>query len=362
MAKIKLIELNNFRNFQHLKLPFEKKTNIFYGNNGSGKTNILESISLFAKGRGIRNSNISNLIKSKSDFFNIKGIVDINNNNYDLQISSEKNENRFKKKIKINNDSTNESINFLNKSLSLLIFLPEMERLFQSSPSYRRNFIDRLIFSELDNYNTLINKYKKNVTERTKILQQNNSDLDWINVIEAELSKIGLQVYRLREQKIIQLNNHIKYLNRANDYRFNISFKIEDNFYNSELNNDTYTLTLKSVRNYDKKFGGTKIGPHKSDIIAKINDGFDASQLSTGQQKTIVLIMLLAQCDILISKKNIKPILLLDEICSHLDSNNRKILLDMINKFDIQFFLTGTEKTLFSFISTNTDFYNITNI
>ena len=72
--------------------------------------------------------------------------------------------------------------------------------------------------------------------------------------------------------------------------------------------------------------------------------------------------MLLAQCDILISKKNIKPILLLDEICSHLDSNNRKILLDMINKFDIQFFLTGTEKTLFSFISTNTDFYNITNI
>ena len=72
--------------------------------------------------------------------------------------------------------------------------------------------------------------------------------------------------------------------------------------------------------------------------------------------------ILLSQCNFLVNNKNIKPILLLDEIGSHLDTNNRQILLDMINKFEIQFFLTGTEKNLFSFVSTNAKFYNITNL
>ena len=84
--------------------------------------------------------------------------------------------------------------------------------------------------------------------------------------------------------------------------------------------------------------------------------------LSTGQQKTVVLMILLAQCNYLVNCKHINPILLLDEIGSHLDSNNRQILLDMINRFEIQFFLTGTDKDLFSFVSTKAKFYNITNI
>ena len=112
-------------------------------------------------------------------------------------------------------------------------------------------------------------------------------------------------------------------------------------------------------RSYDKQYGGTKIGPHKSDILGIINNDFDASLLSTGQQKTVVLMILLAQCNYLVNCKDINPILLLDEIGSHLDSNNRQILLDMIDRFEIQFFLTGTDKDLFSFVSTKAQFYNI---
>ena len=93
-----------------------------------------------------------------------------------------------------------------------------------------------------------------------------------------------------------------------------------------------------------------------------INNDFDASLLSTGQQKTVVLMILLAQCNYLVNCKDINPILLLDEIGSHLDSNNRQILLDMINRFEIQFFLTGTDKDLFSFVSTKAQFYNITEL
>ena len=123
-----------------------------------------------------------------------------------------------------------------------------------------------------------------------------------------------------------------------------------------------YLSALQNFRVYDKQYGGTKIGPHRTDIISIIDSDVEASLLSTGQQKTIVLMILLAQCNHLVNYKNIKPILLFDEIGSHLDSHNRQILLDMINRFEIQFFLTGTDKNLFSFVSTKAQFYNITDI
>ena len=101
---------------------------------------------------------------------------------------------------------------------------------------------------------------------------------------------------------------------------------------------EEYLFKLKDLRIFDKKFGGTKIGPHKSDLIAIIDDDFEASLLSTGQQKTVVLMILLSQCNYLVNDKDINPVLLFDEIGSHLDSYNRQILLDMINRFKIQFF------------------------
>ncbi len=362
MVKVNNIKFKNFRNFNSSSFEFNKKSNIFFGNNGSGKTNILEGISLISKGRGIRNSSLINLInKDKKDFF-INSSIEINNLNYDIEILSKQIDNKFKKIVKINDDETKESQDIINSSLSYLIFLPEMERLFQSSPSFRRNFVDRLIFSENNNYNKLINKYKKNINERTKILQNDHMDSDWIKLIESEISKLGLEIYQLRKSQLDNLNKNIIILNKLNEYYLKIYFKIEDSFFNESLNNEIYTKALLQSREFDKKFGGSKIGPHKSDIVANINNNFNASQLSTGQQKTVVLMMLLAQCYNLINFKKIKPVLLFDEICSHLDSNNRKILLDIINLFDIQIFLTGTDKTLFSFISTNVEFYNITEI
>ncbi len=362
MVKISNIEIKNFRNFSNYRASFDNKVNILYGENGSGKTNILEGISLISKGRGIRNANIHNLIKKKEDNFFIKNDLQIQKNNFDIEISTEYKNNKYKKVVKINNDISKDSIDFLNQSLSYLIFVPEMERLFQSSPSYRRNFLDRLIFSSINNYNRLINKYKKLLIERVKILQNQNIDNDWLNNIEKEIGKIGLEIYQLRSSQINYINNNLNILKNDHKFQFNVELKIKDNFFNKEINFDTYLKNLYNFRIYDKHNGGTKIGPHRSDFTSIINDDFDGSLLSTGQQKTVVLMILLAQCNYLVESKSINPILLLDEIGSHLDIQNRQILLDMINRFDIQFFLTGTDKNLFSFVSTNAQFYNITHI
>jgi len=362
LAKIKTINLNNFRNFTSYELTFDRKLNILFGKNGCGKTNILEALSLIAKGRGIRNSNISDLIKRDQNNFLINSILEINKNNYDIKVSSESKNEIFKKKIKINNDLSKESLEFLDNSISYLTFLPEMERLFQSSPSYRRNFLDRLIFTAKKDYNRLINKYKKALLERVKILQSNFVDEDWLNNIEKEISVIGLEIYKQRYTLLNIINNNINQLKTDHNFQFNIHLNIKDSFFKSDLNFEKYMFNLQESRFFDKNYGGTKIGPHRSDIIAKIDDEYEAFSLSTGQQKTVVLMILLAQCYYLVDRKNIQPILLFDEIGSHLDSINRQILLEMINRFELQFFLTGTDKNLFSFVSTNAKFYNITNI
>jgi len=359
---INKIFFKNFRNFHNLELMFQDKCNVLFGNNGAGKTNILEGISLLSKGRGIRNSSYSNLVKNDQVNFNIKSSININNVEYDIDIFTETRENKLRKNIKINNDSSKEAVHLLNSSLSFLIFIPEMERLFLSSPNSRRNFIDRLIYSKNNSYNTLINKYQKYLTERSKILQHDTYDNDWINEIENEISTLGIKIYEQRKEQLNILNKYIDALNIDNEYPFSIRLNIKDNFYDLNCDIFKYSSNLKESRELDKIFGGAKFGPHKSDIIASINNEFNASQLSTGQQKTVVLMILLAQCNYLINDQQKKPIILFDEICSHLDENNRKILLDMINQLDLQFFLTGTEKNLFSFISTNIKFYNITSL
>ena len=362
MAIVKNINLSNFRNFRNLNLSFDDKINIFFGQNGCGKTNILEAISLIAKGRGIRNSSIFNLISKNKDNFLIKNNLEIKYDNYNIEIFSENKNSTLKKIIKINDDSSKDSLDFLNQAVSYIIFLPEMERLFQTSPSQRRNFLDRLIFSSKNNYNRLINKYKKFLLERIKILQGNVIDDDWLDTVESEICNLGMEIYKERLMQIGFINNNFLTLKTDHKFKFNVELKIKDDFFKNQISFEEYLSNLKGSRIFDKKYGGTKIGPHKSDLIAIINDDFEASLLSTGQQKTVILMILLSQCNFLVNYKNINPILLFDEIGSHLDSNNRQILLDMINRFKIQFFLTGTDKNLFSFVSTNAKFYNINNI
>ena len=171
-----------------------------------------------------------------------------------------------------------------------------------------------------------------------------------------------MEINNERFSQVSSLNSNFEILKSDYKFQFDVQLKIKDDLFNNQISAEKYLLNLKNSRNFDKINGGSKIGPHKSDLIAIINKDYEASLLSTGQQKTVVLMILLSHCNYLVNYNNINPILLLDEIGSHLDLNNRQILLDMINKFSIQFFLTGTDKNIFSFISTKAKFYNITDV
>ena len=359
MGYFNSIDLINFRNFESYSLNFSKNCNVFYGKNGSGKTNILEGISLLSKGRGLRKDKFSNIIKKNCEKFIIKSDFKSEGIIYNLIAETENINTRLKKKLTVNNDKSSDSLELIYDKTPFLYFLPETERLFQSSPSIRRNLIDQFIYTSHNKYNKLVNRYNKLIQERSKILINNNDD-SWLNQLEKNISADGLQIYSLRGDQLNILINNLNIYLKEFDLPFKIDTTLIDKFYTSNLQNEDYEETLKNNRKIDALVGGCAIGPHKSDYMFSVNNNSFVSQLSTGQQKTIILLMYLSQCKYLSEVKFKQPILLLDEVCSHLDNINRKVLLTLIETFKLQIFMTGTSENLFSFLSTNANFCNIT--
>ena len=359
MGYFKNINLINFRNFDNYSLDFSSNCNVLYGKNGSGKTNILESISLFSKGRGIRKDKISNIVKKNCEKFVIKSDFQNKEIIYNLISETQITKKIIKKILYVNNDKTRESLIKIYELVPFLCFLPETERLFISSPSNRRNFIDQLIFTYKNTYNKLVNDYNISIQERSKILYNNNPDHSWLDQLEKNISKYGSEIYSLREKQINLLTENLNIFLSKFHLPYKISVKLNDNFFSNEISQEYFEKELKRNRKIDTLIGGSKIGPHKSDYVFYVNNDFFVSQLSTGQQKTLILLIFLSQSKYLINTIDKKPILLLDEICSHLDEMNRNILLTLAESFNLQVFMTGTSKNLFSFLSTNTNFCNI---
>ena len=360
MGYFNSIDLINFRNFENYSISFSKNCNVFYGKNGSGKTNVLEGISLLSKGRGLRKDKFANIIKKNCDKFIIKSDYISEEITYNLISETENINSKYKKKLTVNNERFSNSLELIYDNTPFLYFLPETERLFQSSPSIRRNLIDQFIYTSQNNYNKLVNRYNKLTQERSKILINNKNDDSWLNQLENNIALDALKIYSLRERQLEVLINNLNIYLQEYNLPFKIYAKLIDKFYDSNFIKEDYENILKKNRKIDALFGGCTIGPHKSDYIFIVNNNSSVSQLSTGQQKTIILLLYLSQCKYLIETEFKQPILLLDEVCSHLDEVNRNVLLTLIETFKLQIFMTGTSKDLFSFLSTKANFCNIT--
>ena len=364
MGYFRKINFNNYRNLKKFSLNFFSDSNVIIGKNGSGKTNILEGISLFEKGRGFRKDKINNLInfENQEQRFDINSIFIDKDIEYNVNIyNSEKN----LKKLSINNSLELESIKHFESLFSIIYFLPEMERLFVASPSFRRNFFDRLIFNYDKNYNVIVNSYKKAILDRQILIRKDSYDENWISEIENNIYKFASIIYKKRISHIDIINNIINKINSKEHFSADFVIKIQDNFISENLNifedREKYLLELRNRRKEDFFSGGCSIGPHRSNIIGyNKKNNFDLNQLSTGQQKTIVLLIIIAQSEYLIKNLKLSTIILLDEICSHLDQANRELILYLINQLNVQVFMTGTEKNLFSFLSTKANYCNIT--
>ena len=283
------------------------------GKNGSGKTNILEGLSLLEKGKGFKKEKINNLINYYSDTseFNIESVFCDDKINLNIKVFNTK-ENL--KRLSVNNSLDKESISHFESLFSIIYFLPEMERLFLSSPSLRRNFLDRLIYNIDKSYNTIINKYKKILLERQSLLKSISYDESWMAKLEIDITELALLIYNKRINHIDRINKILKEITFKKKKYSNFILKTKDIFLQKNPNildnSELYLTELKKNRKQDFILGGC-------------------------------------------------PIILLDEVCSHLDVTNRELLLYLIDELKAQVFMTGTEENFFSFLSTKANYCNI---
>ena len=182
--------------------------------------------------------------------------------------------------------------------------------------------------------------------------------------MEKKIADLGIRIYRKRLEHIFILNTNLKNLNNYKKFHYRISIDIKDEFINNKKKDlkellEQYLEKLKNNRQFDAVLGGCNIGPHKSDIVGyNIENKFNIDQFSTGQQKAVVLLIILAHCNYLIKELKKNPIILFDEVCSHLDLENRKLFLDLIDMLNV-LSSTSTKSLSIIFLPLRFIYYNM---
>ena len=339
---IESLELSNYRNYKNLYMDYSPKTNLLFGNNAQGKTNILEAIYICAAGRSHRGSKDKEEIKFGEDEAHIKINIKKNNINYRIDIHLKKNR---PKGIAINGipiKKTSELLGIFN----VVFFSPEDLSIIKNGPLERRRFLDM----ELCQLNSL---YVHSLICYNKILIQRNKLLKEFNFIkESKEIKYGKEIIRYRELFIDELKNIIKKISK------DISGEYININYEKNIEIDKYEEKLKNKRNEEIKLKMTLIGPHRDDISFCI-DGVDIRRFgSQGQQRTAALSLKLSEIELVKEKVKDTPVLLLDDVLSELDKKRQSKLLEYIGDIQTVITCTGLE----DFINSNLDIDKIYNV
>lgn len=343
---VKNLKIKNYRNFKEAEIKLDNSLNIFIGDNGQGKTNLMESIYLTSIGRTFRLNSENELI----NFHENNSIIEVNleKNNYNMKIELRLEKNK-KKQVLINGvklDKTSEMIGILNN----VIFTPDDMKIIKGSPIERRKFVNIDISQIKPKYKYLLNKYKRICTERNIILKNyytKSQNKDIINIWNDYLVNIGTEIIFYRHD----------YIEKLKKYAMNIYADISGNKESFEL---IYLCNAGNINNMDKdefiknfydkinkninneiQHGTTMYGPHKDDIIIKINDKECKYFGSQGQQRSAILSLKLAEIEIIKEEIGEYPILLLDDVLSELDNKRKGFLINYIQ--GIQTFITTTD-------------------
>lgn len=348
--RIEKLILNNFRNHKYLKLDITKNIVLIYGQNGSGKTSVLESISLFDSSNGFRASNLGELVnddhKGPLEMFGVNILIRDTNNFIKAGIGLKKIIDKYKKIISIDEKKNNKEI--IKKIPKIYSIVPKMTFLFQGNSEERRNFLDQMIFIIEDNHKKNILNYNKYKNERIKILKKwKVNNREWLDAVEKKMVSHGLIICDNRRNFLKKLNFILDGL----DIEFS-SFQV---YLNGELDElllekpaieveEIFLSTLKRNRENDLIAGRTHYGINKTDMIVKEKKSFkEAKTFSTGQQKTILFSLIFSFIKYLEMFPDKKAIFLLDDVFSYLDKNFISLVIEKLNELNVQTWLTDVK-------------------
>ncbi|MEP7239911.1 MAG: DNA replication/repair protein RecF [Devosia sp.] len=343
------LRLSAFRNYHVAALDLDGRHVVLTGPNGAGKTNLLEALSLLAPGRGLRRATFQTLGNQASDQpWAVAATVETADGPADVGTGIDADANR---RVRINGANAR-AVEEMSDYLRLLWLTPSMDGLFSGPAADRRRFLDRLVTTLVPSHSATVSSYDRATRQRNRLLDENGDPL-WLDALEAEMAALAAALHFARADTVAHLHQRIG--ESLEDAAFPAAqLALTPLFDDRHVPQSSSGLEAElrhlwaTTRGLDRAAGRTIEGPHRVDLdVAYAQKRMPAALGSTGEQKALLVGLILAHARLVKASTAITPFLLLDEIAAHLDPDRRAALFAAVDALETQAFMTGTDAMLF---------------
>lgn len=337
------LTLSHFRSYRHIKVETDKRNVALFGPNGSGKTNILEAISMLSPGRGFRRAAPEDMARRpESVGWKISATLTKDAFAHQLETQAAPNASRT---VRIDEKAAPQVA--LGRVFRVLWLVPSMDRLWTEGADGRRRFLDRVAMSFEPSHAEAVLAYEKAMRERNRLLKEQVREDAWYRALEHQMAVAGARIHAVRQETILLLIS-------AQD-EADTAFPTADLALTGPVDAESGTMAEEDLmtriaenRSRDLAAGRTLIGPHRSDLaVTYRKKQVAARDCSTGEQKALLISLILANARALSRDFSASPVILLDEVAAHLDATRREALYAEIARLGCQAWMTGTGPELF---------------
>ena len=348
------LTLSHFRSHKYAALDLDPRPVAIFGPNGAGKTNLIEAVSLFSPGRGLRRASAQDLTRRPEAIgWKVSGILETAKGAREISFSSE---NGAPRQVKIDEKPVAQTV--LGELARVLWLVPSMDRLWIEGPEGRRKFLDRLCLNFFPNHAQLSLDYEKAMRERNRLLKEQIRDAHWYQGLEWQMAKAGAEIHQ----------NRLRVLDRLEQAQTKATTQFPHAHLDLTQTEGEMPLTAGDLREAfeesrfrDMAAGRSLVGPHRADLYGVYAiKGIAAFECSTGEQKALLISLILASARALSEDICAAPLLLLDEVAAHLDASRRAALYDEICALGAQAWMTGTGPELFAELGERAQYLEVT--
>jgi DNA replication and repair protein RecF len=368
-TRIRRLTLSNFRSYHAAQIEIGARPVVLVGPNGSGKTNLIEAISFLAPGRGLRRATLEDVAFTEGDgawavSAEIEGALGLATLGTGIEPPATEDA-QITRKCRIDREPVPSATAFADH-LRVLWLIPAMDQLFNGPASERRRFLDRLVLAVDGEHQSRVNALERALRSRNRLLEEQRPDPHWLDAIEHETAELAVAVTASRAQTVSLLQARLA-ARRKPDSPFPAAEIALDGWMEQLVTlhpateiEDRYRAVLKDTRARDAAAGRTLDGPHLTDLaVAHAAKSIAAADASTGEQKALLIGLVLAHAALITEMSEFAPVLLLDEVVAHLDPLRRAALYAELGTLGAQVFMTGADAAAFADIAASAEVFEV---
>ncbi len=363
------LTLTDFRNYTRVQLDCNARHIVLSGETGAGKTNLLEAVSFLSPGRGLRRAPYDAVGRTGSagawsvhaELEGAHGPVSIGSG-----LAATNPDGELQRRVRINGAPAKTSEELLEHS-RIVWLTPAMDALFSGPASDRRKFLDRMVLAIDPTHGRRVADFDKSMRSRNRLLNERSGETGWLDAVEARMAETGVAITLARRELCALLSGVIEREGSGSPFPVPLlalhgGLDVHDAGVPAGEFETGYAEALRIARHGDAAAGRTLEGPHRNDLIVTHKlKAMPAQMSSTGEQKGLLIALFFAHARLVTDLSGSSPILLLDEIAAHLDSERRAALFDRIEALGGQAWMTGADRSLFETLGARAGFYRVGN-